>query len=68
MKKESLSNLKTVRHFSRDNESFPEGGVRHLIFHKDTNGFAEAFYKIGKRVYVHEEKFFECIKRQNETA
>lgn len=68
MTEDNLSHLKTVKQLCRDNPSFTEGGVRHLIFHKNSNGFADAFYKVGKRVYVHEARFFECIKRQNGEA
>lgn len=43
----------------------PEGGMRHLIFHRETNGFKEAFVHAGGRVLVDEEKFFECVARRN---
>lgn len=39
------------------------GGLRHLAFHRDTNGFREAFVKVGRRLLVDEAKFFECVRR-----
>lgn len=36
----------------------PIGGLRHLIFHEDTNGFSECVVRIGRRVLIDEQKFF----------
>lgn len=43
----------------------PQGGLRHLIFHAKTNGFATAFKRCGRRVLIDESAFFECVNRQN---
>ncbi|MBL1265727.1 hypothetical protein [Candidatus Methylomicrobium oryzae] len=43
----------------------PEGGLRHLIFNKDSNGFSTAFKKVGRRVLIDEAEFFACIERKN---
>lgn len=42
----------------------PIGGLRHLMFHRESNGFATAFVKVGRRVLVNEQAFFDCITRQ----
>lgn len=46
----------------------PIGGLRHLIFHAQTNGFRDAFKRVGTgrrcRVLVDEPVFFECVDRQ----
>lgn len=39
----------------------PPGGLRHLIFHAQTNGFASAFKRVGRRVLVDEAEFFRCV-------
>jgi hypothetical protein len=44
----------------------PPGGIRHLIFHAKRNGFAKAFKRVGKRVLIDEEVFFECVDEKNE--
>ncbi|SCA62554.1 Uncharacterized protein SCG7109_AB_00310 [Chlamydiales bacterium SCGC AG-110-M15] len=46
------------------------GGLRHLIFNKDENGFYKVVRKAGYRVLIDERKFFEWIEEQNarETA
>ena len=60
--------LKTVQQFSQDNPAFPIGGVRDKIFKQERNGFKGAFPKVGRRVYVDEDKFFEAIDKLNGKA
>lgn len=43
----------------------PAGGLRHLIFHENTNGFATAFKRVGRRVLIDEVEFFACVAQQN---
>lgn len=43
----------------------PVGGLRHLIFHENTNGFKRAFKRVGRRILVDENVFFECVNQQN---
>lgn len=43
----------------------PQGGLRHLIFHEKTNGFASAFKRVGRRVLIDESEFLACIERLN---
>lgn len=45
----------------------PPGGLRYLIFHADTNGFAPAFKRVGRRVLVDEAEFFRCIERNQQS-
>ncbi len=40
------------------------GGLRHLAFYRDKNGFAPAFVKVGRKLLVDEAKFFECARRE----
>lgn len=37
----------------------PIGGLRHLVFHADTNGFHKVVCRIGRRVLINEKAFFE---------
>lgn len=39
----------------------PVGGLRHMKNKAPGNGFGPAFVKIGQRVLVDEERFFECV-------
>jgi hypothetical protein len=57
--------LRTVRQFCQDHPAFTAGGIRWLLFHRQTNGLTCAVVKIGRRVLIDEEKFFAWVDRQN---
>ena len=42
----------------------PKGGLRHLIFFAETNGFNKVIRRIGRRVLIDEEAFFEWANDQ----
>lgn len=42
----------------------PIGGLRHLIFFEKTNGFSHCVVRLGRRVLIDEEKFFEWAERE----
>ena len=42
----------------------PIGGMRHLIFNADTNGFAPAFKRVGRRVLVDADRFWSIVEEQ----
>ena len=46
----------------------PAGGMRHLRFYCESNGFAPAFKKVGARVLVDEAEFFRCVERTSAQA
>ena len=50
----------TVKQFSEKHPAFPIGGLRHRIFHEQTNGLKKsgAIIRNGRRVLINEEKFF----------
>lgn len=43
----------------------PQGGLRHLIFNMETNGFKPVFKRVGRRVLVDEAAFFAVVDAQN---
>lgn len=43
----------------------PQGGLRHLIFHAETNGFNEVIRRAGRRVLIDEQAFFVWLDKQN---
>lgn len=43
----------------------PEGGLRHLIFNEHTNGFAAAFKRVGRRVLIDDNAFWNIVEEQN---
>jgi hypothetical protein len=43
----------------------PLGGLRHLIFNADKNGFDRVIKRAGRRVLIDEEEFFQWLEEQN---
>ena len=43
----------------------PIGGLRHLIFFAESNGFDGVIRRVGRRVLIDEELFFAWVERTN---
>lgn len=63
----SVPNLFTVKQLCAKHPALAVGGVRFHIFNEDTNGLREsgAIVRIGRKVTVDEEKYFEWLLSQN---
>jgi hypothetical protein len=59
-----MDSVVSVKLFSERHPSFPQGGLRHLIFNADQNGLAKsgAIIRVGRKVLLDEDKFFEWVK------
>jgi hypothetical protein len=57
--------LFTVKQFTSKHPGFPEGGLRHQIFHENTNGLraSGAIVRVGRKVLINEEKYFDWIEQ-----
>lgn len=57
----------TVQQFVERHPAFTLGGMRHQIFHMNTNGLKEsgAIIKNGRRVLVKETAYFSWLEAQN---
>jgi hypothetical protein len=66
----SIPSLLTVKQFSERHRAFPIGGLRHRIFHADTNGLTEsgAIVRNGRRVLIDEDKFFVWLRDRGASA
>ena len=42
----------------------PEGGLRHLIFNANRNGFNAVVRRVGRRVLIDEQAFFDWVRHQ----
>ena len=62
---QTVSRLIPVPEWNKYHSWPPQGGLRHLIFNQETNGFASAFKRVGRRVLVDEREFFACVDKQN---
>ena len=56
--------LYTIKQFSKEHSAVPEGGLRHLIFHEHENGFHKCVRRVGRRVLIDEQAFFEWVAEQ----
>ena len=52
----------TVKQFASKYPAFHESNLRWLIFNQETNGFSAAVVRIGRRVLIDEQKFFEVVE------
>jgi hypothetical protein len=59
-----IRNLMKISKFSSKYESFSESALRHYIFNADRNGFSKAIKRIGRKVLIDEEEFFNWIEQQ----
>jgi hypothetical protein len=56
--KSSSSTLVPVKDWPRRHPWPSVGGLRHLIFHRQRNGFDRVIRRIGRRVLIDESAFF----------
>lgn len=49
-----------------DQHSWPsESGLRHLIFHRHDNGFDAVIRRVGRRILIDEDCFYQWVEDQN---
>jgi hypothetical protein len=53
-----------VTKWNEHHEWPPIGGLRHLIFHAESNGFEKVIRRIGRRVLLDESEFFIWIDEE----
>lgn len=66
----SIKSLLTVKMLNAKNPCFPVGGIRHNIFHAETNGLAAsgALIRFGRKILIDEEKFIDWVTSRNGRA
>ena len=60
--------LLTLKQFAEKHPHQTESSLRWLVFNEKHNGFARAFKRIGKRVFVDEDEYFQVVEEQNKQA
>lgn len=58
--------LLTVNQFVEKHQFATFGGLRHLIFYANTNGFSKVIKRIGRRILLDENAFFEWVEENNQ--
>lgn len=66
--RQANTRLLTISQWTREHNWPPQGGLRYLIFNEKTNGFHKVIKRIGKRVLIDENAFFEWVNQQNEES
>lgn len=57
--------LYSIKEWIKRHPSMKEGGIRHLIFYGQQNGFDAVIKRVGRRVYIDEDDFFLWIEKEN---
>lgn len=55
----------TVSQLAKKHPAFREGGIRHWIFHGEKNGFKNVLRRIGRKILIDEQLFFDWLDKQN---
>ena len=64
----NTTRLIPVPRWNDDHAWPPQGGLRHLIFHEHENGFSKCVRRVGRRVLIDENAFFEWVAEQSGAA
>ena len=57
--------LYAVKEWPKVHGNPSEGGLRHLIFNAETNGFKKVIRRIGRRILLDEPSYFEWLDESN---
>jgi len=60
--------LSTVPQFCQRHPAFTLGGIRWLLFQRDTNGLQHAVVRLGQKILIDEARFFEWLDSQQKEA
>lgn len=62
---QSKTRLIPVTKWNEHHQWPPLGGLRHLIFHAEKNGFEKVLRRCGRRVLIDEAAFFIWVEEQD---
>ena len=65
MKPKGTRRLIPVNSWKNYHDWPPTAGMRHLVFHAAKNGFDKVIRRVGRRVLIDEEAFFQWVDEQN---
>lgn len=61
----NLEDLRTIKQCAEELPAFSENAIRHLIQHRNINGFAGCFPRVGGRRLVDVPRLIQRIEEQN---
>jgi len=65
MSTQNKTRLIPVTKWNEHHQWPPLGGLRHLIFHAEKNGFEKVLRRCGRRVLIDEAAFFTWVEEQD---
>jgi hypothetical protein len=60
-----MPNYLTVKQMAAKHSAFSEASLRYHIFHETKNGIDKAIKRVGRKILINEERFFEWLDGQN---
>lgn len=60
-----MQNYLTVKQMAATHPAFSEASLRYYIFNEHENGINKVIRRIGKKILINEELFFEWLEEQN---
>ncbi len=66
--KSAITRLIPLTEWTKHHSWPPLGGLRHLVFYADQNGFDKVIRRAGRRVLIDEQEFFAWINEQNKLS
>lgn len=60
--------LLSIGQFVEKHKHQTEPSLRWLVFNESHNGFSKVIRRIGKRVFIDEEAYFQWVDEQNKVA
>lgn len=60
-----MSNLLTVKQMAAKHPAFSEASLRYYIFNEKMNNLSSAIRRVGRKVLINEDGFFQWIEAQN---
>ena len=58
----------TPNQLSEKYPAFRPGGIRHILFHREQNGFKDCVLQVGRKLLIDEEAFLAWLERHREGA
>lgn len=60
-----MPNYLTVKQMAAKHPAFSEASLRYHIFNETKNGIDRAIKRVGRKILINEERFFEWLENQN---
>ena len=60
-----MPNLLTVKQMAEKHKAFSEASLRYHIFHEEANGLSKALTRLGRKILINEELFFNWLDDQS---